>query len=295
MAYFHPGKCHTPQGFTPDPTLFNFLVFMDDLKNDRTETAKTQQPQIFRWVSSRNNYGDIQKDLRQPDDWPKKANSTVETLKTCNIGKRENIACTGISMEVGDFTEKINFSLSHDLCPQTAEAPPCCTVHPHSRQVPSASGTERAATAPVPPWERLCPTAGQQLRCLPHFPWLTAWGSAGSHGQVLLCLLLPTTHDYTHGSLRCLLASVSARVTQQGSRGQRMQQERERGCIVTRSRRRKDRDRAGRRKGQEMGPRRECCTAGADIMQVTQLSSPRHHCRCIHINSTRAQMIESQN
>lgn len=195
------------------------------------------------------------------------------------------------------FTDKINFSLSHDLCPQTAEAPPCCTVHPHSRQVPSASGTERAATAPVPPWERLCPTAGQQLPCLPHSPWLIAWSSAGSQGQVLLCLLLPTTHSYIHGSLRCPLASVSARGTQQESReGQRMQQERERGCDVTRSRRRKDRDRAGSRKGQEMGPRRGCCTAGADIMQVTQWSSPRHHCRCIHIDSTRAQMTaESQN
>ena len=31
---------------------------------------------------------------------------------------------------------------SHDLCPQTAEAPHCCTVHPHSRHMPSTSGTE---------------------------------------------------------------------------------------------------------------------------------------------------------
>lgn len=39
-AYFHPGKCHMPQGSTLDPTLFNLLVFMNDLERDGTEIAK---------------------------------------------------------------------------------------------------------------------------------------------------------------------------------------------------------------------------------------------------------------
>lgn len=70
MAYFHPGKHHTPQGSILDPALFNLLVFMNDLERDGAEIAKMYQPQIFRWVSSWNDYDDIQEDLRQPDDWP---------------------------------------------------------------------------------------------------------------------------------------------------------------------------------------------------------------------------------
>ena len=64
MAYFHPGKRHMPQGSTLDPALFNLLVFMNDLERDRTEIAKMHQPRIFRGVSSRNNYDDIQEELR---------------------------------------------------------------------------------------------------------------------------------------------------------------------------------------------------------------------------------------
>lgn len=71
MAYFHPGKHLMPQGFTLDPTLFSLLVFMNALERTGTEVAKMHQPQIFRWVSSKNYYDDTQKDLRQPDDWLK--------------------------------------------------------------------------------------------------------------------------------------------------------------------------------------------------------------------------------
>lgn len=58
MAYFHPRKHHMPQGSSLDFTLFNLLVFMNNLKSTGTEIAKMHQPQIFRWVSSKNYYDD---------------------------------------------------------------------------------------------------------------------------------------------------------------------------------------------------------------------------------------------
>lgn len=59
-----------PQGFTLDSTLFNLLIFINNLERTGTEIAKMQQPQIFRWVNSKNYYDDdTQKDRRQPDDW----------------------------------------------------------------------------------------------------------------------------------------------------------------------------------------------------------------------------------
>lgn len=43
---------------------------MNDLERTGTEITKMHQPQIFRWVSSKNYYDDdTQKDLGQPDDW----------------------------------------------------------------------------------------------------------------------------------------------------------------------------------------------------------------------------------
>lgn len=151
-------------------------------------------------------------------------------------------------MEVSNFffTKKKKFSLhpSHDLFPQTAEAP--SLLHSASPQQPSTSGTEchcgSEQELPLSHQGRGCaPQQGNiSPACLPLSPWLTAWGSASSCRQVLLCLLLPTTHKYTHGSLMWPLASVSVRSTKQESReGQRMQQERERGCNVIR-RRKKD-------------------------------------------------------
>lgn len=47
MAYFHPGKRHMPQGSTLDPTLFNLLVFMNDLERDGTEITKMAQAASF--------------------------------------------------------------------------------------------------------------------------------------------------------------------------------------------------------------------------------------------------------
>lgn len=37
--------------------------------------------------------------------------------------------------------KKVSLYPSRVLCPQTAEAPHCCRVHPHGRDVPRASGT----------------------------------------------------------------------------------------------------------------------------------------------------------